>query len=131
MSRAVTVKVVREVSDEKLIHGPVRKFVADAVTLVTNKVQNRAPIDAGNLQGSLEEGAGVTVTHDDHGLVGTNVTYGRILNESKRTHYVRTQPFVGERTKGWFDRGVDDAMPKVRETLLPNLASSIEAAWRA
>lgn len=122
--------VVREVSDQKLIHEPVKRFIKRATLKVLGTVQNRAPIDYGNLVNSLNLGAGVSVIKDDHGIVGTKVDYGRILNESQTKRY-RATAHRGKKLNSWFDKGVDDAWPSLHDKLIPDLAADIEDAWRA
>ena len=137
--------VVREVSDEKLLREPAKRFLDDCMKHFHEKIADRAPWDTGNLQGALQPGSGVTRVLDEAAIVGvagkkggrgkkkrSAQVYGLALDQPKaRNPHYRATAWKGNKTAGWFDRGVDDAMPGLTDKLVPQLAADIEAAWRA
>lgn len=123
------VRVDREVSDERLLREPVRWFLGQAKLAVWTALAPRTPIDTGNLRGNLSPGGPVTQHTDTYAIVGTNVKYGRSLNQSKTKRY-RATSYAGEKVESWFDKGVEDSVSDL-ERLADSLADRIEAAWRA
>lgn len=132
---SVTVKVIREVDLDKVIGNAFREFCNEWVLATVDSIQGRSPHLHGNLEGSLGPGGPVTgVDSADPprwAKVGTKVEYGFALNypKSREPHYRHTR-YIGDKTAGWFERGVDDSMPRISE-LVKVMAKDVEAGWRA
>ncbi len=135
--KAVEIRVTREVDLHRVLSGSLRTFFEDVMMMAHADVAQPGvvPIDTGLLASNLAPGgAGAAVTHVDsanpptYAQVGTVIPYGRILDESERTHY-RGGPSGGKPTKGW----LSDVKTRTRdefERLVSSLADDIEAGWQ-
>ena len=71
--------------------GPVAQDLTRRLQRVTNKARTLAPVDTGNLRGSITWELRTRGTQL-YGVVGTNVPYA--LYVEKGTRYMRPQPFL-------------------------------------
>lgn len=92
----------------------------------------RVPIDTGYLRGSLSPGGGVTMVDPSDppmwAVVGSNVPYGGVLEESDHHHYL-DGPSAGQLTQGWLSKTVPNIDGEVQRALA-ELAESIGKAHK-
>ena len=136
----VTVKVVRQVSDDALWNKPLRTFLTDVMLetsgwLVT---PGHVPIDHSVLADSIMPGAGTTRIDDadppTFAISGTNIEYAGYLEDEDKTgrYHYRDGPSKGKATTGWMSAVYDDnGKPIDLDGLLNSLAADMEASWRA
>lgn len=129
------VDITRTVDVDGLLANASRDFLNRAMLAVHKSAAQPGvvPIDKGILRGSLSPGAGTTEVDSGNpptwARVGTNLEYGRVLDEKGGRRY-RGGPSSGAETKGWLtERGVDGAMPDI-EKAVSTFAGEIEAGWK-
>lgn len=101
------IKLGREV-DTEAAWGPVVEKMMTRIMLAAHaevSQPGRVPLDKGHLRASLAPGGGVTATGGSYAegyyaAVGTNLVYGRVLEESPSALY-RHGPSTGSNTAGW------------------------------
>lgn len=136
MSLGINVRVVREISDDKLLREPIIDFLTEAMYVVHKDVAENAAVDTGQMRSSLAPGAGVTGV--DKGTltatIGTNVqnlgvSYPSVLDEAPRFHY-RAGPHAGDATAGWFSNTTQRTRGDL-EGLVKRLADAVRGQWKA
>lgn len=146
MNSTDAVKVGRLVDLTGLFADARKRFFTRVMVIITNDAKVWAPVQqkatgksgkgnkrsGGYLRNSLGMGNGINQATADFAVVGTNASYGKYLDDNKKTgkYHYRSGPHMGSVTTGWLSDSPDRTRAEI-EDALNRTRAEIEKGWKS